>query len=38
MEIGYTTKVTAPERRVIELNDFLDGFDIGGGTHRGYTV
>jgi hypothetical protein len=36
MEIDYTNKVTALERTIIELNDFLDEFDIGGGTHRGY--
>src|SRR5260221_3406914 len=36
MEIAYTDKVTALERTIIELNDFLDGFDIRGGTHRGY--
>jgi hypothetical protein len=36
MEIDYTGRVTALERTIIDLNDFLDGFDIGGGTHRGY--
>jgi hypothetical protein len=36
MEIDNTNKVTALERTIIDLNDFLDEFDIGGGTHRGY--
>jgi hypothetical protein len=37
MEIDYgDAKVTALERTIIDLNDFLDGFDIRGGTHRGY--
>ncbi|HKD30994.1 MAG TPA: hypothetical protein VKC66_34435 [Xanthobacteraceae bacterium] len=36
MEITYTGKVATLERTIIDLNDFLDGFDIRGGTHRGY--
>jgi hypothetical protein len=37
MEIDYSdAKVKALERTIIDLNDFLEGFDIGGGTHRGY--
>jgi hypothetical protein len=36
MEIVYTDKVTALERTIIDLNDFIDGFDIRGGRHRGY--
>jgi hypothetical protein len=37
MEIDYgDAKVTALERTIIDLNDFLEGFDIRGGTHRGY--
>jgi hypothetical protein len=36
IEIDYTEKVTALERAIIELNDFIDQFVIAGGTHRGY--
>jgi hypothetical protein len=36
MEIDYTIKVTALERTIIELNEFIDQFVITGGTHRGY--
>jgi hypothetical protein len=37
MEIDYSDpKVTALERTITDLNKFIDGFDIRGGTHRGY--
>jgi hypothetical protein len=37
MEIDYgNAKVAALERIIIDLNDFLEGFDIRGGTHQGY--
>jgi len=36
MEIDYTEDVKAMEQVIRGLNDFLDNFTIGGGTHRGY--
>jgi len=36
MEIDYTEEVKAMEQVIRGLNDFLDNFTIGGGTHRGY--
>jgi hypothetical protein len=36
MEIDYTNEVRAMEQTIIDLNKFIDQFDIRGGTHRGY--
>ena len=37
MEIDYSDpKVAALEQTIIDLNKFIDGFDICGGRHRGY--
>jgi len=36
MEIDYTEDVMAMEQVIRVLNDFLNDFTIGGGTHRGY--
>jgi hypothetical protein len=36
MKIVYTDGLRAMEQEIIDLNRFLDQFDIRGGTHRGY--
>jgi hypothetical protein len=36
MKIAYTDKLRAMEQAIIDLNSFIDQFDIRGGTHRGF--
>jgi len=36
MKIAYTEELRAMEQTIIDLNDYIDQFDIRGGTHRGF--
>jgi hypothetical protein len=36
MKIAYTDELRAMEQAIIDLNNFIDRFDIRGGTHRGF--
>ena len=36
MKITPSCRTMELERQVLQINEFLDSFDIRGGTHRGY--
>ena len=36
MKFTFTEKLRAMEQAIIDLNAFIDGFEIRGGTHRGF--
>jgi hypothetical protein len=36
MKIAYTDELRAMEQAIIDLNNFIDQFDIRGGTHEGF--
>jgi hypothetical protein len=36
MKFAYTEKLRAMERAIIDLNAFIDRFELCGGTHRGF--
>jgi hypothetical protein len=36
MKIAYTNRLRAMEQAIMDLNNFIDQFDVRGGTHRGF--